>query len=57
MKEVLGLCSVGKEKHIMALGGWKSAAMAKRYARVNPVELHDQIRTLEELPRYEGPAT
>jgi hypothetical protein len=22
-------------EHIMALGGWKSAAMAKRYARVN----------------------
>ena len=21
----------------MALGGWKSSAMAKRYARVNPV--------------------
>ena len=37
-------------EHIMALGGWKSAAMAKRYARINPVELHDQIRTLEKLP-------
>ena len=35
-------------EHIMALGGWKSATMAKRYARVNPVELHDQIRVLEE---------
>ena len=30
--------------------------MAKRYARVNPVELHDQIRTLGELPSYEDPA-
>ncbi len=37
----------------MALGGWKSAAMAKRYARINPVELHDQNRTLEELPSYD----
>lgn len=35
-------------EHIMALGGWKSATMAKRYARVNPVELHEQIRVLEE---------
>ena len=35
-------------EHIMALGGWKSATMAKRYARVNPVELHEQIRLLEE---------
>jgi len=26
-------------EHIMALGGWKSSAMAKRYARVNPVHL------------------
>ena len=43
-------------EHIMALGGWKSAAMAKRYARINPVELHDQIRTLEELPSYDDPA-
>ena len=24
-------------EHIMAPGGWKSSAMAKRYARVNPV--------------------
>ena len=32
------------------------AAMAKRYARINPVELHDQIRTLEELPSYDDPA-
>ena len=30
--------------------------MAKRYARVNPVELHDQIRTLEELPSFDDPA-
>ena len=37
-------------KHIMALSGWKSPAMAKRYAWVNPVELHDQILTLEKLP-------
>ena len=43
-------------EHIMALGGWKSAAMAKRYARINPVELHDQIRTLEEVPSYDDPA-
>jgi hypothetical protein len=35
-------------EHIMALGGWKSATMAKRYARVNPVELHEQIRLLQE---------
>tara|TARA_R100000234_G_scaffold22930_2_gene12956 strand:- start:2760 stop:3896 length:1137 start_codon:yes stop_codon:yes gene_type:complete len=34
-------------EHIMALGGWKSATMAKRYARVNPVELHEQIKRLE----------
>jgi len=26
-------------EHIMGLGGWKSSAMAKRYARVNPVHL------------------
>ena len=26
-------------EHIMALGGWNSSAMAKRYARVNPVHL------------------
>ena len=39
-------------EHIMALGGWKTASMAKRYARVNPVELRQQIQALEELPGY-----
>jgi integrase len=40
-------------EHIMALGGWKTASMAKRYARVNPVELRQQIEALEELPGYQ----
>ena len=37
-------------EHIMALGGWKSSAMAKRYARVNPVHLQQHADRLEELP-------
>ena len=38
-------------EHIMALGGWKSATMAKRYARVNPIALHEQILLLEDESR------
>ena len=34
-------------EHIMALGGWKSSAMAKRYARVNPVHLQQHADRLE----------
>lgn len=41
-------------EHIKALGGWKSDSMAKRYARVNPVELHEQIQMLDELPGYKA---
>ena len=33
----------------MAPGGWKSSAMAKRYARVNPVHLQKYANRLEEL--------
>lgn len=36
-------------EHIMAPGGWKSSAMAKRYARVNPVHLQKYANRLEEL--------
>ena len=36
----------------MALGGWKSSAMAKRYARVNPVHLQKHADRLEELPGH-----
>ena len=39
-------------EHIMALGGWKSSAMAKRYARVNPVHLQKHADRLEELPGH-----
>ena len=39
-------------EHIMALGGWKSSAMAKRYARVNPVHLQQHADRLEELPGH-----
>ena len=39
-------------EHIMALGGWKSSAMAKRYARVNPVYLQKHADRLEELPGH-----
>ena len=36
-------------EHIMALGGWKSSAMAKRYARVNPVHLQKHADRLKDL--------
>ena len=39
-------------EHIMALGGWKSSVMAKRYARVNPVHLQKHADRLEELPGH-----
>ena len=39
-------------EHIMALGGWKSSAMAKRYARVNPIHLQKHADRLEELPGH-----
>ena len=39
-------------KHIMTLEGWKSSAMAKRYARVNPVHLQKHADRLEELPGH-----
>ncbi len=39
-------------EHIMALGGWKSSAMAKRCARVNPVHLQQHTDRLEELPGH-----
>ncbi len=34
----------------------KERASATSGPMINPVELHDQIRTLEELPSYDDPA-
>ena len=52
VEEAAATLKIGRTK----LYELKSQNMAKRYARVNPVELHDQIRTLEELPSYDDPA-
>ena len=36
----------------MDVDGWSSSAMAKNYARVNPVHLQKHADRLEELPGH-----